>query len=79
MSRSDADHLEVLKIARDAIADGIAAGRLTIEYEVRGKKHTVTDPVKALENIEGSIEAYESKTARRSRSPFRGAQLRRPR
>lgn len=79
MARSNADHLEALKTARDAIVDGIAAGRLTIEYQIRGRTHVTADPVNALKNLEASIQMYESKAARDNRQVFRVAALRRPR
>lgn len=79
MARSDAAQLEELKIARDAITDGIREGRLTIEYDIRGRRHIVSDPVKALENIERTITIYERKSANATRSPFRVGSIQRAR
>jgi hypothetical protein len=79
MARSNSAHLDALKTARDAIVDGIAAGRLTIEYTIRGRTHVTSDPVNALKNLEASIAIYESKVARDNRQVFRVASLRRPR
>lgn len=79
MANSDASHLEALKTARDAIVAGIAAGRLTVDYMVRGRRHTVEASTQALLRIEESIEIYERKAARSTRSTFRLASLQRPR
>lgn len=79
MARSDAEHLEALKTARDAIADGIAAGRLTVDYMIRGRRHTVEASTEALERLERSIQIYEAKAVRGSRKVFRLASLQRPR
>lgn len=79
MARSDAEHLEALKTARDAIADGIAQGRLTVDYTIRGRRHTTEASTEALKRLEDSIEIYEAKAARGSRKVFRLASLQRPR
>jgi hypothetical protein len=79
LALSDSDHLEALKTARDAIVAGIAEGRLTVDYMIRGRRHTVEASTDALLRIEQSIEIYERKAARGSRSTFRLASLQRPR
>jgi hypothetical protein len=79
LARSDADHLEALKTARDAIADGIASGRLTVMYMIRGRQHQVEATTDALRRLEDSIAIYERKAARSNRSTFRLAHLQRPR
>jgi hypothetical protein len=61
LARSDADHLEALKTARDAIADGIAAGRLTVDYMIRGRRTTTEASTDALQRIEEQILIYERK------------------
>jgi hypothetical protein len=76
---SDADHLEALKTARDAIVLGIAEGRLTVDYMLRGKRHTVEASTEALLRLEQSISIYERKAARSGRGTFRLASLQRPR
>lgn len=79
MALSDADHLEALKTARDAIVAGIAAGRLTVMYMIRGRQHQVEASTDALKRLEESIQIYERKAARSNRSTFRLARLQRPR
>ncbi len=78
MSLSDADHLEALRTARDAIATAIAGGQLTLSYTVRGRTHDVANPVQALEQIETSIALYERKVNRQSRPRLRPVSLSRP-
>jgi hypothetical protein len=79
MARDASAQLEALYTARDAITDGIAAGRLTVEYEIRGRKHVVTDPISALERLERTIAIYERKATNASKSPFRLGSLQRSR
>lgn len=78
MANSAADTLEALKTARDAIIAGIAAGDLTVSYQIRGRMVTATDPGLALQRIEDLIDRYERKSSRATRSPFRVARLSRP-
>ena len=75
MAKSDAAYLESLKIARDAIVDGIVAGRLTITYRIRNREHTVVDPISALERIDKLIAKFEKSTV----STFRLAKINRAR
>jgi hypothetical protein len=75
MANSDADHLEALKTARDAIVAGMQAGRLTITYQIGGRLHTVSDPVMALRNLEQMISQYQLMADRGNRSPFRPARI----
>ena len=79
MALSDADNLEALKTARDAIVAGIAAGRLTVMYMIRGRQHQAEASTEALNRIEELIQLYERKAARSTRSTFRLARLQRPR
>jgi hypothetical protein len=79
LARSDADHLDALKTARDAIADGIASGRLTVDYMIRGRRHTTQASTDALQRLEQQILIYERKLARGTRSTYRLARLQRPR
>lgn len=79
MANSDAAHLEALKTARDAIVAGIAAGRLTVDYMIRGRRHTVEASTEALKRLEDSIAIYERKDSRSTRKTFRLASLQRPR
>jgi hypothetical protein len=79
LAASDSDHLEALKTARDAIVAGIAAGRLTVDYMIRGRRHTVEASTEALLRIEESIEIYERKASRAARRTFRLASLQRAR
>lgn len=67
MARSDAEHLEALKTARDAVVDGLAAGESTVSYTIRGRVHEVEPSSKLLNELEKSIEIYERKVARPSR------------
>jgi hypothetical protein len=48
LALSDADNLEALKTARDAIVAGIAAGRLTVMYMIRGRQHQTEASTDAL-------------------------------
>jgi hypothetical protein len=79
LALSDADHLEALKTARDSIVAQMASGRLTIDYMIRGRRHTTRAPDEALRVIEEQIERYEAKASRGSRKVFRLASLQRPR
>jgi hypothetical protein len=79
LSLSDADHLEALKTARDAIVAGIAAGRLTVMYMIRGRQHQTEASTDALRRLEESILIYERKLARSSNRTFRLGVLQRPR
>jgi hypothetical protein len=69
LALSDSDHLEALK----------TAGRLTVDYMIRGRRHTVEASTEALLRIEESIEIYERKAARGTRRTFRLASLQRAR
>lgn len=79
MARSNAEHLEALKTARDAIVDGMAEGRLTIEYQIRGRVHRTSDPGATLKSLDALIEAASRRAARDSRSTYRVATIQRAR
>ncbi len=79
MAAADSTHLEALKTARDAIVAGIAAGRLTVDYMIRGRRHTVEASTEALLRLEEAIQIYERKVSRASRGTFRLASLQRAR
>jgi hypothetical protein len=79
LALSDADNLEALKTARDAIVAGIAAGRLTVMYMIRGRQHQTEASTDALRRIEELIQTYERKAARATNKTFRLARLQRPR
>lgn len=71
MSLSDADHLEQLKLARDAITAGLLEGAPVVEYWIRGRKCRREPTKELLDTIESQIETYESKSARSSASILR--------
>ncbi|HWB13333.1 MAG TPA: hypothetical protein VG826_29175 [Pirellulales bacterium] len=75
MSRSDADTLEQLKLARDAIIAGMIDGRLTVEYQLAGEMHTVEPSTQALNRLEALINTYTRKANQDSKSPIRVASL----
>ncbi len=77
MASSDADALNALKTARDAILAAIAGGSLTVEYTLGGETVRVEASTEALSRIESLIATYTRKASRASRSPFRVASLRR--
>lgn len=77
MARTDAAHLEALKIARDAVVDGLASGESTVSYTIRGRTHMVEPSSKLLKSLEESIDLYEQKVDRAATSPFRLAKLNR--
>jgi hypothetical protein len=79
LALSDSGHLEALKTARDAIVDGIAAGRLTVSYMIRGRQHQTEASTDALKRLEDSILIYERKLGRSTNKTFRLASLQRPR
>lgn len=79
MAAADSAHLEALKTARDAIVAGIAAGRLTVDYMIRGRRHTTEASTEALLRLEDVIRIYERKVARASGGTFRLVSLQRPR
>jgi hypothetical protein len=79
LALSDADNLEALKTARDAIVAGIAAGRLTVMYMIRGRQHQTEASTDALRRLEDLIQTYERKASRATNKTFRLARLQRPR
>jgi hypothetical protein len=79
LALSDADNLEALKTARDAIVAGIAEGRLTVMYMIRGRQHQTEASTDALRRLEDVIQIYERKAARATNKTFRLARLQRPR
>ena len=79
MARSEADHLEQLRLTRDAIIDGLTTGQSVVRYMIRGREKQVVPSNELLETIEEQIEKYEDKVTRSSRGMLRVAQLRRPR
>lgn len=64
MPNTDAQVLEDLKTARDAVVAAIAEGRLTIRYKIGSKEHETKDPIAALNGLETLIERYETKANR---------------
>lgn len=77
MASSDADALNNLKTARDAILAAIAGGSLTVSYSFGNETVTVEASTAALERIENLIGVYTRKATRSARSPFRVVSLRR--
>lgn len=79
MSQTDAQVLEDLKTARDAVLSAIAEGRMTVRYRIGNREHQTLDPMAALKGLEDLIERYETKTNRDSTSARNLAKLtRRP-
>ena len=77
-SMSAASVLAAYETARDAVLLAIAEGRLTVTYIIRGRTHTVSDPVAALKGLEAIIATYRDLASRSTRSPFRLAYLSKP-
>ena len=68
MPQTDAQVLDDLKTARDALLSAVAGGRMTVRYKIGTREHETKDPVAALKGIEDLIEMYETKANRDSGS-----------
>lgn len=68
MPQTDAEVLEDLKTARDAVLSAIAEGRRTVRYKLGNQEHEMADPFGALDRLEKLIERYETKANRDSGS-----------
>lgn len=62
MPQTDAQVLDDLKTARDAVLAAIAEGRLTVRYKIGNREHETKDPIAALDGLENLIERYETKS-----------------
>ena len=79
MPQTDAQVLDDLKTARDAVLSAIAEGRMTVRYRIGNREHQTLDPMSALNSLETLIERYETKANEDSSSARNLAKLtRRP-
>jgi hypothetical protein len=79
LALSDSGHLEALKTARDAIVDGIAAGRLTVSYMIRGRQHQTKRRPTRSSGWKTRSSSTSAKLGRSTNKTFRLASLQRPR
>lgn len=75
MAQSDSAVVESIKTARDAIIAAIADGQTVVQYTIRGRSKTTTDPSATLLKLEELLQTYEGKALRGTVSPFRLAAL----
>jgi len=78
MSSSAQSFLTAAETAYQAVVDQMSAGKLTVEYEIRGRRVRKSDPVMALRLLREEITHWSRVVARSSRSPFRLAKLSSP-
>lgn len=73
MAKTDAEHLEQLKLARDAITEAIIRRAGTVEYRIGGRQYRCGNPdemsaqlaqIKKLINEEESAQNQDSSSAR---------------
>jgi len=66
MSRTDSEHLEFLKLARDKVTDAIAEGKDVTTVVMGSKTATYKARDSVLEMLETQISRYQSKVNRAS-------------
>lgn len=71
MSRTDSEHLEFLKLARDKVTDAIAEGKDITTVVMGSKTATFKARDSVLDSLEKQISRYQSKVSRSAGRPAR--------